>query len=281
MSPTKSTPRRFRDLVEPIAANVYFAPEAQEAYAELGLSYLPGYVCSRGGCMGQVPGQVIASTFAVFDPDLIINNVTAGWELTTAEAVLPARLKGAIGGLTRIIGEHPDGLDRATDILRRAGDAATLEGHPIYAGLRSLDWPGDPLGDMWRAADLVREHRGDSHNCAWVSHGVGPVEITLLSELWWGIPPGSYVRTRGWSPERIEEARQGLASAGLVVGDEITDAGRELRESIERATDKAEESITKALGDDADELFSIIEPWSRAIIDSGGYPADPSKLGQN
>ena len=33
-----------------------------------------------------------------------------------------------------------------------------------------------------------------------------------------------------------------------------------------------------AIGDDADELFAWLAPWSKAIVDSGGYPADPSSL---
>ena len=281
MSPTKSVARRLRDLVEPIAANVYFAPEAQAEYAELGLSYLPGYVCSRGACMGQVPGQVIAAAFAVFDPDLIIHNADKGWAKTTADAILKARHAGAVASLTRILGPEPTGLGRATDILRRAGDPATIEGHPLYAGLRAQGWPGDPLGDLWRAADLVREHRGDSHNCAWVSHGVGATEITVLTELWWGIPLNSYARTRGWDQNHLDSALDHLRSGGFIDGDLLTDEGRALRESIENATDRGEAAVISALGDDADELFSIIEVWSRAIIDSGGYPADPTKLGQN
>ena len=34
--------RRMRDLVEPIAAAVYFAPEAQSRYEALGLNYFEG-----------------------------------------------------------------------------------------------------------------------------------------------------------------------------------------------------------------------------------------------
>jgi Helix-turn-helix family len=34
----RSTARRLRDLVEPIAANVYFAPEAYAAYEALGVT---------------------------------------------------------------------------------------------------------------------------------------------------------------------------------------------------------------------------------------------------
>ncbi len=63
---------------------------------------LKSYFTSRGACMGQVPGEVIAA-------------------------------------------------------------AAPWAGRPIFGGLRSLGFPSHPLREMWRAEDLLREHRGDSH----------------------------------------------------------------------------------------------------------------------
>ena len=60
--------RRLRNAVEPVAAGVYFAPEAHEAYAALGFAGSPvtqdgvarpelkSYCTSRGACMGQVAG---------------------------------------------------------------------------------------------------------------------------------------------------------------------------------------------------------------------------------
>ena len=274
----RATSRRLRDVVEPIAANVYFAKEAQEAYGELGLGYIPGYFCSRSACMGRVPGEAVVSAFGVFNPDVVLPAIDEGRAKTDVESLLAARERGAIASLERILGGVPDGAARATEILRRAADAATCEGHPLFAGLSSLGFPGSATGDLWRAADLVREHRGDSHTCAWVSHGVDANEITLLTELWWRLPLNSYVRTRGWTDEQTNRAIDRLRERGLVEGDGFTPAGEELRASIEAATDRQERAIVTAIGDDAEELFALLTPWSKAIVDSGGYPADPSRL---
>ena len=86
----------------------------------------------------------------------MIPAVTEGWSKTDASSILKAREHGAIASLARILGDAPEGLARAAELLRRAADAATGEGRPIFSGLRSLGWPGDPIGDFWRAADLVR-----------------------------------------------------------------------------------------------------------------------------
>lgn len=273
--------RRLHDAVEPLAANVYFAPEPQEAYAELGVtSYGAGYFCSRSGCMGQLPGEVVAAVFAVFDPALVARSVAKGWAATTAPEIVDARRRGATAALRRILGDEPDGAPRATELLRRAADAAATPGRPLFAGLRTLPWPGDTVGDLWRAADLVREHRGDGHVAAWVAAGVDAVEVTLLTELWWRIRQGSYAPTRGWSAEVIAAGAARLREQGLADDDGFTPDGRALRASIEEATDRAQREVVEALGDNADELFALIEPWARAVVDSGGYPADPTKLGR-
>ena len=269
--------RRLRDLVEPIAANVYFAPEPRDAYAELGLpDFGPAYFCSRGGCLGQVPGEVITAAFGVFSPRTVIAAVDEGWSKTDAPTILEARQRGATAALERILGPDPAGLARATELLRRAADAATGEGRHLFSGLRSLGWPGDPMGDLWRAADLVREHRGDSHICAWVAHGVDPIQANLLTELWWRMPFRRYVQTRGWTDDEIDGAVARLQEAGVVDRDAFTAKGEELRASIEEATDIQETLLVDALGTDAEELFDIIEPWAKEIVRTGGYPADPT-----
>ena len=112
--------RRLRDLVEPIAANVYFAPEAFALYKEQGLSYLPGYFCSRSACMGQVTGEVVVAAFGVFNPAIVIPSVEEGWSKTTAAALVAARESGAVASLERILGGVPEGAKRATELLRRA-----------------------------------------------------------------------------------------------------------------------------------------------------------------
>jgi hypothetical protein len=144
--------------------------------------------------------------------------------------------------------------------------------------LRSLGWPGDPVGDLWRAADLVREHRGDCHTAAWVAAGVDAVEITILTSAWWGVPVRSYIRTRGWTAEQVEVAVATLTDRKLLDGDALTADGRGLRLAIEDTTDLGVASVMDALGDDAVELCELLEPWAKAIVAAKGYPVDPSSL---
>jgi hypothetical protein len=277
--------RRLRNAVEPLAAGVYFAPEAHAAYQALGFGGSPvtqggvarpemkAYFTSRGACMGQVTGEVVAAAFGCFNPKVVVPAVQAGWQMTDRTAILKAREQGATALLQRVVGDEPAGLPRATELLRRAADAAPWEGHPIYSGLRSLGFPGHPLGDLWRAADLLREHRGDSHVLTWVVGGVDAVEILLLTEQWWGLPARAYTPTRGWLAADMDAGFDRLKQRGLMSSDEqLTDAGRAFREEIEVRTDELERTVLDALGDDLDELLVHLDAWSDAIVASGSYP---------
>jgi hypothetical protein len=272
--------RRLRDLVEPLAAGVYFAPEAQQRYEAHGLNYFEGYFCSRSACLGAAPWRVVAGVFAAFKPAIVERAVTGGWAKTEPAVLLEARLDGARDQLRRLLGAPTDDVARAADVMLSLTDGLDPSGRPLYSGLAGLPVPApdDPYGRLWRAADRVREHRGDGHIAAWISH-VDSTEVTVLTELWWGIEPGSYVWTRGWDGDDVAAARERLAVRGLLDAEGgLTDDGRELREQIERATDRAERDVLERLGDGADELFGLLRPWARAIVGGGGYPSDPSKL---
>ena len=128
------------------------------------------------------------------------------------------------------------------------------------------------MGDMWRLADLLREYRGDAHVAAWTSAGLDATEVGLLTELYWGLPLRTYVRTRAWSDAQLAAAETRLVERGLMADGAFTPEGRALRESVEVATDAQCAIALDALGDGLDTLLSLLLPWGAAIRDAGGYP---------
>ncbi len=277
--------RALAAVIEPVAGQVYFSPECHAAYAAFGFGPSPAdargvampdgpaYFCSRGSVLGQVPGEVVAAAFGVFNPAVVVPLVAHGWTLVSADAIGAARTAGAVGQLQRILGPDPDGLARATELLVRANDGLRPEGRPLYAGLVGLGLPGDPIGDLWRLADRLREFRGDVHIAAWTSAGFDATEISLLTELYWGLPMRSYVRTRAWSDTDFDAAEARLEARGLVAGGAFTDAGRAAREQVEVMTDERCRPIVEDLGDELDELVDRLGTWSAAVRAAGGYPA--------
>jgi hypothetical protein len=276
--------RALAAAIEPVTGQVYFSPECHQAYAALGFSPSPSdiggvampdgpaYFCSRGSVLGQVSGEVIAAAFGVFNPAVVVPLVAFGWTLASAEQMGAARTEGAVAQLTRVLGAQPAGLASATELLQRANDQLRPEGRPLYAGLLGLGLPGDPIGDMWRLADRLREFRGDAHIAAWTSAGFDATEIGLLTELSWGLPLRSYSRTRAWSESDFDEAEARLVARGLVADGAFTPAGRAAREAVERVTDELCRPIVEGLGDDFDELVTVIGAWSAEVQAARGYP---------
>jgi hypothetical protein len=283
--------RRLAAALEPVAGQVYFSPECHEAYAGLGFNPSPGqaggvalpdgpaYFCSRGSVMGQVPGEVVAAAFAVFNPAVVVPAVTHGWTITDAVTIGAARTAGATRQLERILGAEPEGVERAEELLARAGERVRPEGKPLYAGMASQPLPAEPLGRVWRLADRLREYRGDSHTAAWTTAGFDATEIGLLSELYWGLPLRTYIRTRAWTNDQLDAAESRLTERGLVADGAFTEAGQAAREAVEQATDRHCRPIVEALGDAVDELAAVLRQWGKAIRAGGGYlSAGPDDL---
>jgi helix-turn-helix protein len=258
--------RRLRARADVILGVVWYTPEAREGYPGLACSPATVNLAARAACLGKVCGAAVAAIFATIEPGVVARAIDEAWALAEPDVFCKIRLDTSVRALESVIGPSPPGIDRAIELLRCGLDAASHEGHPMFSALTELPWPGTPLGDLWRACDMVREHRGDSHVNAWVSMGLRPVEINVLSELWRGVPLGSVTMMQmGWSRTDLAGALDELAGRGLVVDHQLTEEGQRVRETIEHATDAQERSMVEGLGDDADELLALLTPWARKI----------------
>jgi hypothetical protein len=275
-------------VIEPVVGQAYFAPECHERYVALGFNPSPlttkggvavpdgpAYFTSRGSALGKAPGELVAAAFGVFNPEVVVPAVTFGWTLTAPDTIAQERLTGAVEQLSRLLGERPDGIERAVELLQRATAPLQPCGRALFAGTLSQDLPGEPLGDLFRLGDRLREFRGDSHIAAWVGAGLDAVEIGLLTEPYWGVPLRTYIRTRAWSEAQLDAAEERLRSAGLMDETGLTAAGRDLREEIELATDAQMAPALEALGEELKELVDILTPWGHQIMEGAGYPPSP------
>ena len=237
------------------------------------------YFTSRASVMGQVHGHVVAATFAVFNPAVVVPAIAFGWSLTDATTICTARDEGSVAQLHRILGDEPAGLHRAVQLLLVAVEGLRPEGKPLYAGLSSLAMPEPPLGVAWRLADMLREYRGDAHITAWTGAGFDAPEIGLLTELYWGLKPRTYQRTRAWSSADLDAAQERLQSRGLIdeSGAALTAEGHDRREAVETRTDALCAAITDPLGEGVEELITLVGAWSADIKAAGGYMASGPK----
>ncbi|WP_322936321.1 SCO6745 family protein [Nocardioides bizhenqiangii] len=263
--------RRLFDLTEPISLVNFFSDEPNEAMAELGFdNYWDGYFAGRAAPLGRAPAEVVHAAFYSFADGEVARHIPKVWETTTPEAAHAARERGCVAALRRILADlvETPGLARAAELLAQASISAPIEGRVMYAGLRSLPVPEQPVARLWHAANMLREHRGDGHTVALVSEQVGGTEAHVLSALAAGIYPAeSFGRIHHLPKARLVEVMDGLRDRCLVdVSGRLTDAGRATKDRIESLTDALAEAPYEALEPrELDELTARLEPIAERL----------------
>ena len=269
-----SLARRLRDAIEPIAMHSVWSKTTNEQLAALGLNFLTSYVWGRAAALGEPEPGVVVSAFAVFNPDLIVAAYTEGRAAVGREEMLATRAASTISSLADALGDAD--VSDVADTLRAAVSSISGMGRPLFSGLRDQAWPTTPIGVLWRASELAREHRGDGHVAVCLSEGLDPIKMNVLTELFVGMPLGSYSASRAWSAGEIANAAADLRAAGLIDDDGLTDSGLEYRRDIEARTDALDQPLIDAIGD----VESLLDPlllWSQRCIDAGAFPPDPFK----
>ena len=171
------------------------------------------------------PPSVVVATFGVFDPAHAHRRSTSrpsAWRRATTCSrrgrKVPPRpwsLGGADGGRRRA----------GRSVARRPGRGRRAWAGHCSARCGACRVPTSPHGRLWRAAELVREHRGDGHLAAVVAAGIEHVAINVLTELWVGFGVGEYSATRGLEP-RHGGHRRGVAGGAGARRRWCPDAGR-------------------------------------------------------
>jgi hypothetical protein len=274
-SPLYQAAQRAHYLLETLHTVAYFAPEPVEEYHAFDLKGRSGYFASRAAAMGPVPSEVITATFAIFAPDFVNRRMDGVWERVRPAQVQLARRRGVEAALRPVLGEMD--LREALSLACEATSALDGLGRTLYAAHSSLDWPGEPLMDLWHAATLLREHRGDGHFAVIALSGLGPVETLVLHGAVSGMR-AFLQKTRGWTDQEWTAAEQNLASRGLItVADdgvvELTVAGRELKGDVERRTRLAALGGWRHLGlARTQRLNELLMPVRAALLASDIFP---------
>ena len=266
---TQAKIHRMSELIEPIGA-VTFSDVPNEGFLALGMrNYWDGYFAGRAAPLGMAPAEVVHAVFYNFAEGEVARHIPWVWGKTTPEEAIAVRERGSAAALRQMIGELADspGLERVTDLAARAALSAPTEGRALYAGLRALDVPEEPMARLWHAATLLREHRGDGHNAALLAHGIGGTEAHVLLALTLGMQAEKFGRIHHLPKAQLAAVIDGLRARGLMNADGgFTDVGRETRERIETLTDELAAPAYDVLSaDELDELIAGLEPIAAAV----------------
>ena len=260
------------DLVEPIGVIPYSAEEPNEAMFALGFTdYWDTYFAGRAAPLGSsVPAGVVHALFYNFGPGEVARHIPKVWSTTTPEAAIAARQDGSAHALRVILGDLVDtpAFARAVELLTKAATSAPLEGRPMYAALRALPLPEEPVARLFHAASLLREHRGDGHIAALMAEGIGRLEAHVLLALDLGIPAPTFGRIHHLPSALLSDLIDGMKGRGLIEDEEtFTPAGRQVKDRVEALTDELAAVPYEVLETaERDELIAALEPLARQLM---------------
>jgi hypothetical protein len=267
---------------ETVHAVTYFADESRAAAASCGMKgFWMGYFGFRAAPLGAVPADVVTDAFYNFAPRMVERAIPDAWSFATPESLVRARSRAAMAALREA---SPDADDIACDVvgvLREVvSSAANDPTRPLYSANRAVAAPEDPVAEVWQHCTTIREHRGDGHVTALRRARLDGCEAHVLLAAERGLPSDLLRTSRGWTEEEWADATGRLRARKLIDEDgATTDAGRDLRALVERATDAAARVLfAAAAGGAVEELMSGLEPLARDVAASGLIP-HPNPIG--
>jgi hypothetical protein len=275
-----ATARRMFGLVEPIGLIPYVTGEPAGALMALGLrTYWDTYFAGRAAPLGRAPAEVVHAVFYNFAPGEAARHIPRVWDIITPEAALAARHRGCVIALRRLLGGlagAPE-LARTAGLLAKAAISPPVTGRPLYAGLRALPVPKEPVGLLWHAANLLREHRGDGHVAALVANRIGGTQSHVLHALSQGMPAQKFGRLCHLPHAQLAAVIDGLRGRGLIGADGwLTTQGRAVKQRIEALTDDLAAPPYDALEpSELDQLITGLQPLA-ATLTAALDAADPS-----
>lgn len=268
--------RRMWHQLEPVHAALYFAPQAFEEAAKLGYdveSRWPSYFAWRTAPLGAAGPALVTSTYYSFSPAMIAGIVPGIWQTASPEQVLESRLVAMDRTLRDMLGDAVLDAKEAAELAIEAAESVDVEHRTMTAANLDLPWPDEPHLALWQACTVLREHRGDGHLTALQNAGLDGCEA-LVSFAAVGAAPVANFAGRGWSEQEWAQAQERLQARGLVNADgTATEAGRALRDQVERTTDELAARPWRTLGEEkAERLAQLNLPFLGAVFEAGILP---------
>jgi hypothetical protein len=266
--------RRLWQVLEPLHDVIYFAPGVRETGLALGLKgFWDTYFAFRAAPLGAATSGVVTASFANFAPRMVERAVPGCWTRTTPEACVATRARASAAAL-RALGVDEVTCAQATEALAPAVRGADSTGRPLFAANAALQEPTDPVEALWQTTTTLREHRGDGHVAALVTHGITGLQAHVLQSARGRFSREQILRVRGWTELEWDAATEQLRARDLVHQDQLTARGESLIEEVEQRTDELAWSAALIhLGrPGVEQVVGLLSPYALAVHRSGILP---------
>ncbi len=224
---------------------------------------------TRAAAIGPVGVDVVLATFYNVNPTLVASVIPASWVKASPGEILAAQREAFDPVLAAAWAPlDPAEVAELANLCRMAGEAAAtnVEGRALFAGMVAQGWPGEDHLDIWHAAKLLREHRGDGHIAGLVVEGLSGIDALAVHAAFDGLPGELLARSRHWGDDDWRAAVADLQRRGWLAGGEpltLTPEGRRRRQWIEDRTDQLALVAYEPLGPDGVER--MIELGEKAV----------------
>jgi hypothetical protein len=235
---------------------------------------------TRSAPMGAVTAELVHATFYNANPDFITSIIPAIWDVAPPDALLAVQADAFAPVLGAAVSAMDAGeLAELAELARTAGEAARAHryGRALLAGLSGRPWPGPDHLDIWHAAKLLREHRGDGHVALLVAAGLSGVDALVVHAAYDGIPPDALRLSRRWNEDVWAASVEDLRVRGWLTDDALptlTAEGRTWRKGIEDRTDELAAMAFAPLGQaGVDRMTELGQILTRVLGDADVIPA--------
>jgi hypothetical protein len=269
--------RRLWQVIEPLHAVTYFAPETREATDALGLrgGWMSYFGC-RAAPLGAVDASVVAAVFYNFHPTMVGRAIPDAWRLASPGDLRAARLDAVDRAYRRLLGDLVDDADLlvAAEMATWAAQGCDGGGRPLAAANAALALPTSPHLRLWQCTTTLREHRGDGHVATLVHAGIGPGEALVLQAASGRSPLEGVRAHRGWPDDEWNRAARNAIAEGWIDADgSLTDEGARRRDEVEADTDRLALAPFVRIGREATvQLFEALLPLAERVMDAGAVP---------
>lgn len=280
--PAATLARRLWEALEPLHAVAYFSPHHRRLSLDLGMSgYWMGYFAGRAAPLGAMTAAPVEAMFFSFPARRVARALPEAWAYADPATVVSARIATARLALAEHLRYVPRrDLEHLAGCLEVAVDGCHFAGRPLAAGWSQVSRPDDTVAQLWLAATVLREHRGDGHVLSCVHAGLRGIDAVVAHTATGTVPRELMQRNRGWTDDEWDASERRLRARGLLdVTGRLTKTGGALRRSIEDRTDLLAGDPVTALGQTGvEDVIALATPISRRLFDRGAIPL-PNPIG--
>jgi Helix-turn-helix family len=211
--------------------------------------------------------------FYNFTTTRIAKALPAAWQIAGPAAALTARLDSAVAALRRSGVVDGEATRTAAELAAQAARTAPLDGRPLYAANRALDWPDEPVAKLWHAVTLLREQRGDAHVAILVGEGITGRQCNVLQAA--GVARHARCScgavTTTMSSGRCTASSCASAGCSMPGGSSPRRAGGSSRRS--RTAPMPLTALDGLTDAEVETLFRTLTPITRQVVAAGDVPA--------